>query len=115
GSDVVEEVGTRLDVDARATWQPDDTFFDLIRDRATLNAIVSEVAGEAVAKSNIVEKGKTQKQIIRDCLAGANGRAKVTDWLPGWLAFPARGIGQAAALVTREPDVGIAPERMAAE
>ena len=38
-------------MDARATWQPDDAFFDLIRDRATVNAIVSDVAGEAVAKA----------------------------------------------------------------
>jgi ParB family chromosome partitioning protein len=115
GSDVVEDVGARLDVDARAYWQPDDTFFDLIRDRAMLNAIVGEVAGEAVAKANVAEKGKTQKQIIRDCLAGANGRAKVADWLPGWLAFPARGIGQGPSPVTAEPDAEIEPERMAAE
>jgi ParB family transcriptional regulator, chromosome partitioning protein len=29
-----------------------------------------------------------QRQIIRDCLAGANGRAKVEHWLPRWMAFP---------------------------
>lgn len=28
--------------------------------------------------------------IIRDCLDGSNGRTKVENWLPGWLAFPAR-------------------------
>ncbi len=103
GSDVVEDVGARLHADARATWQPDDTFFDLIRDRATVNAVVAEVAGEAVAKANIAEKAKTQKQIVRDCLAGSNGRAKVEGWLPGWLEFPARALGQGA------------PERLAAE
>jgi hypothetical protein len=36
-----------------------------------------------------------QKQIIRDCLTGTNGRAKVEGWLPGWLAFPARPVGGA--------------------
>ncbi|MDR5730007.1 MAG: chromosome partitioning protein ParB, partial [Terriglobia bacterium] len=30
GSDVVEDVGARLAVDARRQWQADDTFFDLI-------------------------------------------------------------------------------------
>jgi ParB family chromosome partitioning protein len=89
------DVGTRLKVDARTTWQPDDTFFDLIRDRATVNALVAEVAGEAVAKANIAEKAKTQKQIVRDCAAGANGRVKVTGWLPGWLAFPSHSLGSA--------------------
>ena len=114
GSDVVEEVGTRLAVDARAYWQPDDAFFDLIRDRVTVNALLAEVAGEAVAKANIAEKAKIQKQIVRDCLAGANGRPKVTGWLPGWLEFPARGIGQIRASNTR-PCNEIERERMAAE
>ncbi|MBS0470928.1 MAG: ParB/RepB/Spo0J family partition protein [Proteobacteria bacterium] len=114
GSDVVEEVGTRLAVDARAFWQPDDAFFDLIRDRATVNAIVADVAGEPIAKANITEKAKTQKQIVRDYLAGANGRAKVTGWLPGWLEFPARGVGQGP---TPDPQTSteIEPQRMAAE
>jgi ParB family chromosome partitioning protein len=114
GSDVVEEVGTRLSVDARAHWQPDDAFFDLIHDRATVNALLAELAGEAVAKANIAEKAKIQKQIVRDCLAGANGRPKVEGWLPGWLEFPARGIGQIQASNTK-PCNEIEPERMAAE
>jgi len=114
GSDAVEDVGARLAVDARAFWQPDDTFFDLIRDRATVNAIVAEVAGDAVAKANAAEKAKTQKQIVRDCLAGANGRAKVTGWLPGWLEFPGRGVGQGSPAAHRPEDV-VEPERMAAE
>jgi ParB family chromosome partitioning protein len=114
GSDVVEEVGTRLAVDARAYWQPDDAFFDLIRDRATVNATVADVAGEAVAKANIAEKAKTQKQIIRDCLAGTNGRSKVAGWVPGWLEFPARGVGR-SHLPATQPCNEIEPERIAAE
>lgn len=109
GSDVVEDVGARLNVDVRRHWQPDDTFFDLIRDRATVNALVAEVAGEAVAKANIAEKAKTQKQIVRDCLTGSNGRVKVDGWLPGWMAFPAHGVGQT------QPVAEAAPMPMAAE
>ncbi|OJW29943.1 MAG: chromosome partitioning protein ParB [Rhodospirillales bacterium 69-11] len=103
GSDVVEDVGARLNVDARLHWQPDDTFFNIIRDRVTVNALVAEVAGEAIAKANIAEKAKTQKQIVRDCLAGENGRVKVEGWLPGWMAFPAHGIGHAAQAVADAP------------
>jgi ParB family chromosome partitioning protein len=110
GSDVVEDVGARLAVDARRHWHADDIFFDLIRDRTTVNALLTEVAGEAVAKANIAEKAKTQKQIIRDCLIGANGRAKVEDWLPGWMAFPAKGIGQPPP-----QDADSAPISLAAE
>ncbi|MDE2184649.1 MAG: ParB/RepB/Spo0J family partition protein [Alphaproteobacteria bacterium] len=87
GSDVVEDVGARLAVDARTHWQPDDAFFDLVRDRATVNMLVAQVAGEDAAKANVAEKAKTQKQIVRDCLAGANGRTKVEGWLPHWLIF----------------------------
>jgi len=114
GSAVVEEAGARLNADARATWQADDTFFDLIRDRATVNALVTDVAGDAIAKANIAEKAKTQKQIVRDCLAGTNGCTKVEGWLPGWLEFPARGVGQGTAQSTgTAPE--IVPECIAAE
>lgn len=87
GSEVVEEAGTRLAVDVRATWTAYDTFFDLIRDRTTVNRLLAEVAGETVAAANVAEKAKIQKQVIRDCLTGSNGRPKVEGWLPEWLAF----------------------------
>jgi ParB family chromosome partitioning protein len=93
GSDVVDIAGETVGVDPRDTWHADDVFFDLIRDRVTVNALVADVAGEATAKANFVEKTRVQKDIVRDCLAGANGRAKVEGWLPGWLAFPARPVG----------------------
>ncbi|MBU6445650.1 MAG: ParB N-terminal domain-containing protein [Alphaproteobacteria bacterium] len=92
GSGVVDAVGAHLAVDASSHWKPDDTFFALVRDRATVGAMLSEVAGPTVARANIAEKTRTQKQIIRDCLAGANGRAQV-EWTPGWMAFPFRPVG----------------------
>lgn len=112
GSDVVEDAGVRFGADARLYWRADDTFFDLVRDRATVNALLADVAGESVARANIAEKAKTQKQITRDTLAGAKGRAKADHWLPGWLAFPARAIGHGAA---RASDAEMEPEQMAAE
>lgn len=41
-----------------------------------------------VAAGNAGEKAKTMKRIVRDCLNGANGRPKVEDWVPRWMAFP---------------------------
>lgn len=114
GSDVVEDAGARLNVDAREFWQADDIFFDLIRDRATANALLSDVAGEAVAKANVAEKAKLQKQITRDYLMGTNGRAKVENWLPAWLEFPGRGVGQ-GVLPAAVPCTEIEPDRIAAE
>jgi ParB family chromosome partitioning protein len=99
GSAAVEVAGVHLKVDPREAWQPDATFFELIRERATINAMLAEVAGEAVAKGNVSEKVKTQKQIIGDCLAGKNDRPKVENWLPGWMAFPFRGYGNGTCSV----------------
>lgn len=102
GSAVVEAVGNHLVVDAGQHWQPDDAFFDMIRDKAVLNAMLAEVAGKRCADANVAEKAKTQKKIVRDCLDGANGRAKVEGWLPGWLAFPVRAYTENGNLKTAD-------------
>jgi ParB family chromosome partitioning protein len=107
GSAAVEAVGTTIGVDMARWWHADVAFFELIRDREVLTAIVAEVAGETVAHANATEKAKTLKRIVSDHLDGANGRAKVNGWVPRWMAFPpsaytARGgVGtvEAAALV----------------
>lgn len=102
GSAVVEAVGNHLAVDASALWRPDDTFFDLIRDRASVNAMLAEVAGKTVADANVAEKVRTQKKIIRDCFDGTNGRTKVEGWLSGWMAFPVRPCTGNGTLTTAE-------------
>jgi len=88
GSVAVEAAGVTLKANTAEVWKPDDAFFDLLRDRATVNALVAEIAGKSVAKGNIAEKVTAQKKIIRDCLAGENWRSRVEGWLPGWLQFP---------------------------
>ncbi|MEQ1756169.1 MAG: ParB/RepB/Spo0J family partition protein [Micropepsaceae bacterium] len=90
GSALVEAVGNQLKVDTAKTWTPDDAFFELVREKIVVNAMLAEVAGQAVADANVAERLKTQKQIIRDHLDGTNGRAKVAPWFPRWLSFPAR-------------------------
>ncbi|MBX9898028.1 MAG: ParB N-terminal domain-containing protein [Qipengyuania sp.] len=88
GSAAVEAVGLEIGVDMARYWQADGAFFELLRDRDVLTRIVAEVAGEPVAQANAKEKGKTLKRIVRDHLAGENGRAKVDGWVPKWMAFP---------------------------
>ena len=102
GSAEVEALGVHLKVEMGAVWQPDDAFFDLIRDRQVVNAMLSEVAGKAVADGNVAEKLKTQKQIIRDSLAGTNGRTQVDGWLPGWMQFPVRAYTERGGLRTAD-------------
>lgn len=87
GSDFAEAVGNQLGVDMAQWWQADDAFFDLIRDRAVLGAIVAEVAGKKIAEANAKEKAKTLKAIVRNHLDGSDGRTKVEGWVPRWMRF----------------------------
>lgn len=88
GSAIVELVGALLTVDMAAVWQADDALLDSIRDKQVISRIVAEVAGDTVATANAGESVKVQRQIVRDCLAGTGGRAKVDGWVPRWMAFP---------------------------
>ncbi|PIB92731.1 ParB N-terminal domain-containing protein [Caulobacter sp. FWC2] len=89
GSAEVETAGTFLKVDVGAVWTPDEAFFELMRDREAVNAMLKEVGGKKVADGNLTEKVKTQKAILRDFLDGTNDRPKAARWTPKWLTFPA--------------------------
>ncbi|CAN5500646.1 ParB/RepB/Spo0J family partition protein [soil metagenome] len=89
GSAEVEAAGTYLQVDMGDYWRPDEAFFDGIKDRETINAMLKEVGGKKVADGNVTEKIRTQKTILRDLLSGTNDRPKVERWTPRWLTFPA--------------------------
>lgn len=89
GSAVIEALGNHLHVDIGAWWQPDDAFFDLLRDKEIANSMLADLGGKHVADGNVAEKVKTQKKIIRDFLSGENSRQKVETWLPRWMKFPA--------------------------
>ncbi|WP_341703323.1 ParB N-terminal domain-containing protein [Ferrovibrio sp.] len=90
GTPLIDVLGQHLSVDLRAVWQPDDTFFELLRDKRVTRAMLAEVAGDTVAQGNQAATLSVHKQVIRDCLDGRNGRAAEPDWLPRWLEFPAR-------------------------
>ncbi|PXA86236.1 chromosome partitioning protein ParB [Nostoc sp. 3335mG] len=87
GSAAVEVAGQAIGTDMAKWWEADDAFFELIRDREVLTAIVGEVAGDLIAMANVNEKAKAMKAIIRAHLEGADGRAKVEHWVPRWMRF----------------------------
>ncbi|MGX7877269.1 ParB/RepB/Spo0J family partition protein [Mesorhizobium sp. ORM6] len=102
GSAVIEALGNHLDVDTAACWQPDDAFFDLLRDKEIANSMLAEIGGKHVADGNVAEKVKTQKTIIRDFLSGDNGRQKVETWLPRWMKFPVESYTDRGGLRTAD-------------
>ena len=88
GTCLIETIGVQLNVKMADYWVADDAFYSLIRDREVLTAILSEVGGATTAQANANEKTKVIKGVINDCLTGENGRAKVDNWMPRWMAFP---------------------------
>lgn len=105
GTAVVEALGTHLKVDMRDYWEADDAFFDLLRDKQAVNAMVRHIGGKHVADANVTATTKVQKKIVRDFMTG-DGRKKVEGWLPHYMAFPfsaytQRGGGRLSAKTAR--------------
>ncbi|HKC02761.1 MAG TPA: ParB N-terminal domain-containing protein [Sphingomicrobium sp.] len=88
GTALIETLGQQLQVDVAEAYGVDGALLDLIKDREVLDAMVAEVAGEQAADANAKATGKVKRQIIADCLAGANGRAKLERFVPLWMTFP---------------------------
>ena len=114
-SPAVDAVGLTLGVDMADWWETDEAFFDLIRDREVLVAMLRDVGGKSIAEANTGEKTKTIKAVIADRLDGANGRAKVDRWVPRWMSFPPAGYTARGGVGTIAANVRVAEARAAAE
>ncbi len=86
GTALIDTLGETLSVDIGHGWQPDDTFFELARDREAVGGMLAEVIGEQAAAGYLTETGTKKKAIIRKALAG-DGRVKVEGWTPRYLRF----------------------------
>lgn len=87
GTSMIDALGLRLGTDMAASWEPDDVFFDLLRDKECINAMLREIGGKRVADGNATATAKVQKGIIRDYLSGTRKGGK-EGWLPRHMAFP---------------------------
>ena len=85
GSPVVEALAQTIEPDFCALWKPDEAFFDLVREKRVINAMVADIAGKTAAKACLTETAKAQKQIIRNRIAG-KGCDPSPDWRPRWMA-----------------------------
>ena len=94
----LEMLGNHLSVDMSEVWTPDQTFFDLFRDKEAINSMVKEVAGKNAAEGNITATAKVQKSIIQDCLNGKR-TAKQKDWKPRYMNFPMKGYTSRAGTI----------------
>lgn len=121
GSTLIELLGTQLGIDMADVWQADDVMLDLIRDRDVMTHVLIDVAGEEVASGNADATARVHRQIVRDCLTGANGRDKHERWVPRWMAFPPSaytergGVGPVERARSLEPSQGDAAPVIEAE
>jgi len=109
GSVLIELLGTQLGIDMADVWQADDVMLDLIRDREVMTHVLIDVAGEEVASGNADATAKVHRQIVRDCLTGANGRDRYERWVPRWMAFPPSAYTERGGVGTVERWARIAP------
>ncbi|MEM9046792.1 MAG: ParB/RepB/Spo0J family partition protein [Pseudomonadota bacterium] len=86
-SPLIDALGEEMGTDMRQHWQPDQTFFDLIRDKQVLSAMVGEYAGADAAAGNASSTAKTQRAILTACLDGTRTPAD-PNWSPRYMAFP---------------------------
>lgn len=86
-SSTVEALGALFATDMRNWWSPDQTFFDLLRDKQAINAMVREIAGDVTADAHLAATAKVQKKLIADCLDGTR-QPVIENWTPRYMAFP---------------------------
>ncbi len=87
GGAVVEAVGHVTGTDMSAYWSPEPAFFDLLRDKRAINAMVADIGTQTLADSCVTDTAKTQKQVITNRIAG-DGCEPEADWRPGWMQVP---------------------------
>lgn len=100
GSALVEGLGVSLNVDMADHWTPDEVFFDLLRDKSAINAMLAEAGGKPCADANIAATGKLQKSIIQECLDGIREPA-TPNWQPRYMTFPMGQYSQTGDLSAR--------------
>jgi len=91
GDLLIAAIGLVTEIDMKPLWQPDEAFFEILRDKRVVNAMVAEIAGESVADSVLTHTGKVQKNIITNRIAGHGVDTPNPDWRPRWMGFPASG------------------------
>ena len=84
---VVEAVCMATEPDMSALWSPDDAFFDILRDKRVLNAMLREIGGKRLADSMVSESGTKQKTALRNRIGGVGVTPEEAkpDWRPRWM------------------------------
>jgi len=100
-SPIIDDLAQELGTDMSSHWQPEETFFALIRDKQVLNAMVSDYAGQSAAAEHTISTAKTQRAILTACMDGTRTPAD-PNWMPRYMAFPQGSYREAAVAPVTE-------------
>ena len=101
GGPVVEAVLHVCGTDLGRYWSPDTAFFDLLRDKRAINAMVADIESPSVADSVAKESGKVQKALIKNRIEGVDCEPN-PGWRPGWMQLPPTRLVEGAGCATAE-------------
>ncbi len=87
GSPMVDALGVMIGANVGDSFEADETFFDLLRDKEAVNAMLAEIGGKTVADAHVASTAKVQKKIIRDYQSGER-QGGAENWRPRYFAFP---------------------------
>jgi ParB family transcriptional regulator, chromosome partitioning protein len=99
GGPVVEAVLHVCGTDLGHYWHPDTAFFDLLRDKRSIRAMVADIASPSLAEHVGQDSGKVQKALIQNRIEGVDCEAS-SGWRPGWMQVPPTRLVEGAACAT---------------
>ncbi|MCR9223997.1 MAG: hypothetical protein NXH70_07985 [Hyphomonas sp.] len=96
GGAIVEAVAHVCETDMASYWKPEPAFFDLLRNKRAINAMVADIGTVLLADSCAAETAKAQKMIIGNRIMG-EGCEPNPDWRPSWMRVPPTRLVEGAA------------------
>ncbi len=87
GGPAVEAVLHACSADPGEFWKLDDAFFDLLRDKRVINAMVADIGSPSLAEACATDTAKAQKTVLANRISG-EGCAPDPGWRPGWMQLP---------------------------
>jgi ParB family chromosome partitioning protein len=96
GGPAAEAVLHVCGADLSEFWQPDEAFFDLLRDRRVINAMVADIGSPTLAETCAADTAKAQKMVIGNRIMGEGCPAN-PEWRPGWMQVPPSRLVENAA------------------
>lgn len=88
---LVNAVGHASDADIGEFWCPDDTFYDLLKDKGLLNAMIAELGGEQVAAAHAKSTGKVMRSALRQLVEKESQKKDRAPWLSRFMQGWPRG------------------------